>query len=234
MKASIGRHLRDQVVGYAALFLVLAGGTAYATHPGGANTIGTGDIINGGVGTADLAPGEVGLSEVRSNAVGGGKIANDTVTGADINEPGLVLRTGAFNEVGDANGPPFSSAAFCSWKNTGAPHNTAGFVRDRFGIVHLKGRVDAEDVASGCQFGFVEDRMIFALPPGFRPPRREVNSALSNFNLARVNVDGPAFAGLPAGAVSVDPPTDAADAKQWLSLDGISFRCAPSGVAGCP
>ena len=39
-------HLRAQWMGALALFLVLAGGTAYA-----ANTIGTSDIINGQVKT---------------------------------------------------------------------------------------------------------------------------------------------------------------------------------------
>ena len=37
-----------------------------------------------------------------------------------------------------------------------------------------------------------------------------------------------------SGAVSVEAPTTEANAKEWISLDGISFRCAPSGFGGCP
>ena len=232
MPSRLRSHLRDQLVGYVALFIVLAGGTAYATHPGGERTISSGDIIDGEVQSADIADGAIGRSEVAANAARGANIADETLTGADINEPDLDL-TGAWDEVGDANGPAFVNSGSCTWKNTGAPHNTAAFARDRFGIVHLKGRVDAEDTPA-CSFASAADRVIFALPPGFRPPSREVNSTLSNFALARVNVTGQAFGTQPAGAVSVDPPTTEADAKQWVSLDGISFRCAPSGVAGCP
>ncbi len=43
--------------------LIALGGSAYATHPGGANTINSGDIIDGQVQNADLG----------SNAVSGSK-----------------------------------------------------------------------------------------------------------------------------------------------------------------
>ncbi len=38
MSRAIRQHLRSNVVGYIALFCFAMGGTAYATHPGGANT----------------------------------------------------------------------------------------------------------------------------------------------------------------------------------------------------
>jgi hypothetical protein len=47
-------HLRNNVVGYVALFFALSGGAAWATHPGGANTISTGDIIDGEVRQPDI------------------------------------------------------------------------------------------------------------------------------------------------------------------------------------
>ena len=46
MLAMLGSHVRQNVIGYVALFFALSGGVAWATHPGGANTISTGDIIN--------------------------------------------------------------------------------------------------------------------------------------------------------------------------------------------
>jgi hypothetical protein len=45
------------------LIFIALGGTAYASHPGGANTISSGDIIDGQVQNADLG----------SNAVSGSK-----------------------------------------------------------------------------------------------------------------------------------------------------------------
>ena len=102
-------HLRSNVVGYVAIFLFAIGGTAYATHPGGANTISNGDIINGQVFTQDLADNNltsldirndnlgdgglqaidlradsVGASEISSGAVGSDEITDDTVSGADL------------------------------------------------------------------------------------------------------------------------------------------------------
>ena len=231
MTARVARHLRDQFAGYIALALVLAGGTAYATHPGGKNSIGSRHIVNGQVKAADLGTGSIRSSEVAADAVGSSELASGAISGSDIDEAGLELGAEPWNEVGDGDGPAFASDASCAWKNTGGPHNTAGFMRDQFGVVHLKGRVDADDV-SGCDLS-TADRAIFNLPAGYRPAGRRVIAALSNSNLAEVNVDGPAI-DLGAGAVSVDAGTAAANAKAWVSLDGITFRCMPSGVAGCP
>jgi hypothetical protein len=74
MSRRVSNHIRSNVVGYLALFFVLTMGTAYATHPGGANTIGSGDIINGEVRNDDLA----------ANAVGSAKIADRSVKNADL------------------------------------------------------------------------------------------------------------------------------------------------------
>ena len=91
--------MRGQWAGLLALFLVVAGGTAYARldittspsppththpsplsfHPPPPNTIGSSDIINGQVKTPDLA----------DNAVRSGKVLNENLTGADINESTL-------------------------------------------------------------------------------------------------------------------------------------------------
>ena len=74
MLRTLAAHLRAQWMGALALFLVLAGGTAYA-----ANTVFSTDIVNGEVKTPDLA----------SNAVGTGKVANNSLTGSDIVESSL-------------------------------------------------------------------------------------------------------------------------------------------------
>ena len=56
MRSKLFAHLRAQWAGLLALFLVIAGGTAYA-----ANTVFSADIVNGEVKTADI-----GTDEVRS------------------------------------------------------------------------------------------------------------------------------------------------------------------------
>lgn len=73
------------------------------------------------------------------------------------------------------------------------------------------------------------------MPPGYRPAKREVHAVLAGGSLGRVNIDGPAFANQPAGSVSIDGPTTYTETTNgYLSLDGITFRCAPAGQDGCP
>ena len=84
-------HLRRQWMGALALFLVLTGGVAYA-----ANTIASGDIIDGEVKTADLAAnavnsariadGQVTLADIGQGAVATEEIANGQVKAADLGD----------------------------------------------------------------------------------------------------------------------------------------------------
>jgi hypothetical protein len=230
------RHIRSHLT-YANVmvtilaFIVLTGGTAVALN--GSNTVFTDDIANdtrpagggnpaGGLVAADLRPGSVGSSEV----------ANNSLTGTDVNEATLSLAAGAWREIGAAGQPNFHFNESCDWSNFDSFHNTAAFLRDRFGFVHLKGLVDADGL---CSFAGGDSAVIFNLPPGYRPARREVFATITNGALGRVNVAGPVFnPNHGAGAVHVETPTTEANASAWLSLDGISFRCAPSGSNGCP
>ncbi len=101
--------IRSNVLGLVALFIAL-GGTAYATHPGGADTISTVDIINGavstgdisnadgvrsvdvrddtlangGLGDVDLAPDSVGSSELANGAVSTPKLGFDPATQPEL------------------------------------------------------------------------------------------------------------------------------------------------------
>lgn len=202
-------HLRRQWMGALALFLVLTGGSAYALA--GHNTVFSDDIVNGEVKQADLTAAE------------------------------------KWHEVGGAGEPTFNAdgAPLCSWANFDSNHDSAAFYRDPYGLVHLKGLVkvtmaigDNGDCwyASGVNDGSFQtaNRRIFTLPAGYRPTKRLTDIALSNGHLARIDVDGPGLSGQPAGSVSVDLPTDQQDVKSYLSLNGISFRCAPSRQNGCP
>ena len=108
MATRVRDHISSNVWGIAAMFVALTG-TAYASHPGGANTISTGDIINdqvftqdlannnmtsldirddtlgsGGLQAIDLRDDSVGTSEIAADAVAGGEIADAAVGGAEI------------------------------------------------------------------------------------------------------------------------------------------------------
>ena len=75
----IRAHIRSNVVGYVALFIVLAGGTAGALP--GKNKVDSGDIKNGQVKSSDIGPDAVGSAAVGADALGG----------ADIDESSLDL-----------------------------------------------------------------------------------------------------------------------------------------------
>ncbi len=77
-------------MGALALFLVIAGGTAYA-----ANTVGSSDIINNQVFSADvrddtLAGGGLGHVDLKAGSVRSSEVGADSLTGADIaNQSGV-------------------------------------------------------------------------------------------------------------------------------------------------
>jgi hypothetical protein len=131
-----------------------------------------------------------------------------------------------WNDAALNNG--FSQVA-CFWMNYGGSQNGAGYFRDRAGIVHLKGLVTAHDgvtFACGAQQG--TNAVVLTLPAGYRPDHDWAIATISNDKPGRMNVN-------PAGAVSIeDLFPDWPDAYQWVSLDGLTFRCAPSGQDGCP
>jgi hypothetical protein len=222
------RPSHGTVVAYLALFVAL-GGTTYA-----AATIGSNSIKNNAVLSRHIKDGEVKNPDLGANSVGGGKVIDNSLTGADIDQASLDLATEPWHDVGSDPGDavPFRATSRCHWQNFEAgTFNAAAFTRDRSGFVHLKGLVNAvskgvADQACGASGGVV-DYYIFILPPGYRPAQQEVHATLSNHVLGRVNVFG-------SGAISFEFPTTWSDAHQWIVLDGISFRCAPSGADGCP
>jgi hypothetical protein len=83
--------------------------------------------------------------------------------------------------------------------------NRAAYARDAFGVVHLHGYVEP------C--GSPQPTM-FTLPPGYRPAKEEFFAA-------------GAPTAYPNGFVNATGPGN-------MALDGITFRCAPSGKNGCP
>lgn len=84
---SVRTHIRNNVVGYVALFFAFTGG-AYALE--GRNTVDSGDIKNG----------EVRKPDIRNNAVTSAAVARDSLTGSDIDEQSLSGIEGPRGEPG--------------------------------------------------------------------------------------------------------------------------------------
>lgn len=82
MSSRIRNHIRSNVVGYLALFLVLTGGTAQALN--GSNTVFSDDIVNREVKTADLANRAVTANRLAPNSVRTGRVVDNSLTGADV------------------------------------------------------------------------------------------------------------------------------------------------------
>lgn len=109
MHGRTSKYIRDNAIGCVALFFALSGGAAWATHPNGANTISTGDIIDGevrkvdiglnAVGTDKINDGAVRTADIRDGGVRSVDVLDDGLTGADIDES----RLGQVPSAGDAD-----------------------------------------------------------------------------------------------------------------------------------
>ena len=104
-----------------------------------------------------------------------------------------------WHEVGESGEPAFEN----SWVNYGSGFESAGFYKDPFGRVHLKGMVD----------NGTDNATVFTLPEGYRPALRELFVTQISTGSSRIDVTT-------AGVVS----TLSAGAHTWLTLSGISFR----------
>jgi hypothetical protein len=87
VSSRIRNHIRGNVVGYIALFLVVTGGTAQALN--GSNTVFSDDIVNREVKNPDLALGAVSTNRLAPKAVKAGRVDDDTLTGTQILESTL-------------------------------------------------------------------------------------------------------------------------------------------------
>jgi len=90
------------------------------------------------------------------------------------------------------------------WRNYGSSYNSAAYYKSKTGRVYLRGLVKAGLTGN--------DRTIFTLPGGFRPPGRELCTVISTDSAGRIDIltDGRV---IPYGV-----------RNGWVSLDGISFR----------
>jgi hypothetical protein len=101
--------------------------------------------------------------------------------------------------VGTSGEPGFQNG----WANYSFPaFNNAGFYKDPFGRVCLRGMVATGTIGTA----------IFTLPAGYRPPQTELQVTISNAAIGRVDIT-------PAGAVM-----STTGSNIWFSLDGVTFR----------
>jgi hypothetical protein len=82
LSSRLRNHIRGNVVGYLALFLVLTGGTAQAL--GGSNTVFSDDIVNRQVKSADLDVQAVRGTHLAPNSIRTGKVVDNSLSGDDI------------------------------------------------------------------------------------------------------------------------------------------------------
>lgn len=261
MLGKLAAHVRHNVVAYVALTLALGLGTAWAAGVA-KNSVKSKHIKDGQVKSADLADGGVTGADVSEGTLGEVPAANRAATATSAENAATVdgkdsgdfaparaedwhvvapfrrnaTETGRFREASgycydpDIYGP-------CMWRNNpypfeGPTHNEAAFYRDPYGRVHLQGNVCKQVYGASCAGDQVDvpdypDQPvpddIFQLPPGYRPDGVVEVATVSNDRFAQVRID-------PDGTVSAAPPFDYND----ISLENISFRCAPAGQNGCP
>ncbi|WP_421883300.1 hypothetical protein [Methylibium sp.] len=93
-----------------------------------------------------------------------------------------------------------------SWVNFSAAFNPAGYFRDQFGIVRLRGLV---------KDGSAANAVIFTLPTGYRPAFQTMFAVISGSILGRVDV-----------LANGDVQMISGGSVGFVSLDAISFQVA--------
>lgn len=231
--------LIGNILGVIALFIALGAGAYAATHlkP---NSVKSKHIVDGQVKTQDIAEGAIRSTLVPNEELIGDDIDEETL-GAVPNALGAGLLDGKDSTEFQAAGTEgwtdlqLNDGGFpigCYWENFPGGFGTPGYFRDRDGIVHLRGVVRAHDGSSiNCGTPSIDEVIAGndALPNGYRPEARALFTVSSNNKPARVDILAN------TGQIRAEPgyPTYA-DMEVWVSLDGISFRCGPSGANGCP
>ena len=245
------------IVATLALFVAVGGGAAYAIDEWtganirnetltGADVRGTSNAtsaVNGSLTGADISGqqanrargvpyvnGSLTTHDIAEETVRGVDVRDNALTGADIDESTLgAIGSEAWHDVGTPGEPGFwevnteDCGTTQGWEN--ALGSSVGFYRDRMGRVFLRGGVVDGQTTWGNS-GLCS--VVFVLPDGYRPSHDEHHLALTAqypagmFEPAHVSISQ-------HGMVSVERANE-----DWVSLDGLSFRCAPSGASGCP
>jgi hypothetical protein len=160
-----------------------------------------------------LGGGAYAAFHLPKNSVRSRNIKNGQVKKPDLVKPAAVKSAGlAADTTGDCSATPNE------WVS-GAPDvgGPVGYYRDVDGIVHLTGKP--------LQCGTPPSDTIFSLPPGYRPARSVGQLIL---------LEPSSAVGLSIRASTGGVRPSSSSNLDLFSLDGVSFRCGPSGHNGCP
>jgi hypothetical protein len=225
--AAIAKHLRRNLVAYLALFVAL-GGTGYAAGSKllPRNSVGSAQVINSSLLAKDFKRGQLKRGPAGARGPEGvrgplGPLGPQGPKGdkGDTGVPGPLVAPEAWHEVGAAGQPPFhfcfdnSPSGIYYFENStllAGAHNTAGFYRDPFGLVHLKGVVDCAGPSGPGNTASTDP--IFTLPAGYRPAVIDTQATVANNDIGRVEI-------APDGTVR-----PRLGIQGWFSLDGVTFR----------
>jgi hypothetical protein len=136
------RHVRSNVVGYVALFFAMSGAVAYA---GTANSVVSGDIVNGEVKHPDIASNNVRSAEVINDTFSGGGLAAVDLQSSSVGAS--ELQVDAVTEVDTA-----ANAIFDDEVATGGV-NSRGIANDNVGAADLGTIVQRSQVSASIPAG---------------------------------------------------------------------------------
>jgi hypothetical protein len=220
---SLRRHLTYANVTVTIALFVALGGTSYAAFSLPAGSVGTKQLKNGAVTRAKLAHG------LQTGPAGPQGPTGPAGATGPAGPPGpatqaVLAPAEQWHEIGSAGNPGFKTcnvAPLVAWQNNRPDTDaTAAFYRDPYGVVHLKGSIKCSGDPGGSY-------PIFELPAGYWPSKLQWWLASADNGPATVVAEND---GTFAELIYVS----GAHAGDRISLDGISWRCSPSGANGCP
>lgn len=145
----------------------------------------------------------------QSKNIVNGQVKADDIIPSHVHGTGLPIGAG----------PGSISCSGTGWITSSS--DPVGYYRDPLGEVHLTGIIGVCGSPANP---------VFTLAEGFRPAADDVALPVSNESVLNGSVELTTLSVRQNGTVSVQ----AHDSFDLFSLNGLGFRCGPSGAGGCP